>query len=263
MRSVHLLVQAGAVFDNSSEAANQVLACAADNQRVDVLKALLELGVNPDASSKEGETALFYAASTGASESVKLLIEIMEAGVYIRVADSKGRKILELSIRSKAFGIIQHLLQIQDRCVASHPPVLSFTSKDIGQALQSFFTSKRYDAEEYRKRFVQRVGESRAVGKEALSDLRDRVMGKKWDSPEKEAWENLYDHFLDAKVFQQKHQQGRRKELEALWVTQGAIISPEDEDIYEIESKASVRGKIVTAELEQWLDKSQNHGSLG
>jgi ankyrin repeat protein len=83
------LLDAGATttdFTVHATAVRQLLMCAADPDRVEGLRCLLELGTHPDNLSAEGQTALFNAVTTGSPLAASILLE---AGAEIDFRDFK------------------------------------------------------------------------------------------------------------------------------------------------------------------------------
>jgi t-SNARE complex subunit (syntaxin) len=92
-----------------------VLHAAAEMGRTGALAAMLDRGIDVDAGSDVGATALLYAASRGHPEAVTLLIE---RGADVNARNGVGKTALGLALLAKNF------TQLRDSLVADHEGVI-------------------------------------------------------------------------------------------------------------------------------------------
>ena len=78
----------------SDEKSEKLISCAASNDRIDDVKALIQAGANVDQAGTDGETPLKVAAGYGLSDIVKVLIK---AGANVDKADKFGETPLKVA----------------------------------------------------------------------------------------------------------------------------------------------------------------------
>ncbi|NEP45340.1 MAG: hypothetical protein F6K35_41430, partial [Okeania sp. SIO2H7] len=108
IKSIQILINAGANVNLSDRDGYRPLTIAASSKSIKAVKQLIQAGADVNAKTNDGWTALSAAASVGSIEVVKLLLQ---AGASLNVRDDYGKNALSYAREEEHSEIIQFLLE--------------------------------------------------------------------------------------------------------------------------------------------------------
>jgi ankyrin repeat protein len=179
LQIVDLLLSAGADPNFADEVGQSLLMTAAVREQVEVVRRLLAVGADVDASARDGRTALHYAlADDDNREAVAAIArELVAAGADINRRDRRGRTPLMLAA---GLGFVE---LVQDWLTRGSDPhqtdkkgrnALAYAARTLANITRD--TDPKYDAEEVREGLAQlRIDPDSKLGQQAMAYAEPRT----------------------------------------------------------------------------------------
>ncbi|XP_038695393.1 protein VAPYRIN-like [Tripterygium wilfordii] len=167
VRTIHKLLESGAVINGRDQHGWTALHRAAFKGRVDAVRALLEKGIDVDAKDEDGYTALHCAVESGHADVIQLLVK---KGADVAAGTNKRGTALQIAESLHHVGIARVLI---------HGGATKEGGVTAGSVVRSF---EKYSTKELVKVVVKRQRSRgralRGVGKKVLWAVKDKEEDK-------------------------------------------------------------------------------------